>query len=144
MGTHPIFESDFDCLTEYSRRAHAKTFCHVIKRMKASKLFVLFGAALAQEHRWQPEGADYQALCGFAPTTLLATYQLANAQLVVLKDTADNCAINLSVTRAAATVAYVPHQITACVGTSLPTLRTAGATPFAPTVSRVPLWPSAL
>ena len=47
---------------EYSRRAHAKTFCHVIKRMKASKLFVLFGAALAQEHRWQPEGADYQAL----------------------------------------------------------------------------------
>merc|ERR1711893_55276 len=67
MGTHPIFESDFDCLTEYSRRAHAKTFCHVVNRMKASKLFVLFGAALATEnsHRWQPEGADYQALCGY-------------------------------------------------------------------------------
>merc|ERR1712227_951760 len=67
MGTHPIFESDFDCLTEYARRAHARTFCHVIKRMKASKLFVLFGAALATEngHRWQPEGANYQALCGY-------------------------------------------------------------------------------
>merc|ERR1711962_983864 len=34
MGTHPIFESDFDCLTEYNKICHQQNLKQLLKKLK--------------------------------------------------------------------------------------------------------------
>merc|ERR1712189_17927 len=62
MGTHPIFESDFDCLTDCDRTA---ALTPKNRNMKATNLLVLISAAAAQAHYWSPEGSNIKALCGY-------------------------------------------------------------------------------
>merc|ERR1712189_151827 len=135
MGTHPIFESDFDCLTDCDRTS---ALTRKNRNMKATNLLVLISAAAAQAHYWSPEGSNIKALCGYCADGVACDVTLAHAQLLAVLATAARTVMNLFVLSIVARRASVPRRTIVYVATYTPTTRRVAATVCARTVLRVP------